>query len=111
MRAWLIILTMFAAGLFVAALIAETTIDNAVLADRARIAQLQARLTAIRADLARVAVTDRQANVSHLGLCFQTDTDPSTGDLDYVLLVPPQATDGVPSCPAGSFVSIVPGRH
>jgi hypothetical protein len=50
----------------------------------------------------------RSAIVAHLGLCESTTVDISTGDLVTVNLYSPVLTDGVPSCPDGSFVSIVP---
>lgn len=52
--------------------------------------------------------TGRNAEVAHLGMCFDVGTDSSTGDVAYVLLTSPLSVDGVPSCPSGSFVSIVP---
>jgi hypothetical protein len=115
-RAWrsatvaMIVTVLLAAG-FLLALSARADASRDHQQDQRQIGALRTELAATRRQLSQVAVTDRQANLSHLGLCFQTDTDVSTGDLDYVLLVPPQSIGGVPSCPAGSFISIVPGRH
>lgn len=52
--------------------------------------------------------TGRNAETAHLGMCFSSSTDSATGDISGILLMPPVLTDGVPSCPGGQFVSIVP---
>lgn len=52
--------------------------------------------------------TGRNAEVAHLGVCVVTVQDPATGDMQFVNVTSPVLTDGVASCTAGSFVSIVP---
>lgn len=58
--------------------------------------------------------TGQNADVAHLGVCesFTTETldnyNPVVTVITSVDVYAPILTDGVPSCPTGSFVSIVP---
>jgi hypothetical protein len=52
--------------------------------------------------------TGKDAEVAHLGVCWSFTYDSTTGDVSSVDLSGPDLTDGVPSCPSGSFISIVP---
>jgi hypothetical protein len=54
--------------------------------------------------------TGQNAEVAHLGMCFSitTLTVDSTVIVTGVNLYSPVLTDGVPGCPSGSFVSVVP---
>jgi hypothetical protein len=52
--------------------------------------------------------TGRNAQIAHLGLCWQFTNDTTTGDVSGVYLGAPTLSDGVPSCPSGQFISIVP---
>lgn len=56
--------------------------------------------------------TGRDAEVAHLGLCVNIATQTGVLYLPVDTANPvtsPTLTDGVPSCPSGQFVSIVPG--
>jgi hypothetical protein len=62
--------------------------------------------------------TGRSATIAHLGICeldsYQWMTNlsnyvPGQAASDPPLITAPVLTDGVPSCPTGNFVSIVPG--
>jgi len=78
-----------------------------------RIARLEAELhraeTLLSSQGSRLATLRQPATAGHLGVCFQETFDPSTFDVSGVTVSAPVVTSGVPSCPAGSFVSIVPG--
>jgi hypothetical protein len=56
----------------------------------------------------QIGQTGQNAEVAHLGVCWQYAYDSTTGDVSSVSLSAPDLTDGVPSCPSGSFISIVP---
>lgn len=56
-------------------------------------------------------VTGKNAQIAHLGLCWDLPNEIAAGTSDNYQegITAPVLTDGVPSCPIGSFVSIVPG--
>jgi hypothetical protein len=66
--------------------------------------------TGPRGPLGTAGQTGKSAQVAHLGLCwnFNTWSDGQAGLTTNDLLTAPVLTDGVPSCPDGQFVSIVP---
>ncbi len=52
--------------------------------------------------------TGHSAETAHLGICFSDYIDSATTDVGAIVLESPVLTNGVPSCPDGQFVSIVP---
>jgi hypothetical protein len=52
--------------------------------------------------------TGRNAEIAHLGFCYQSNYDSTTSDVSGIYIGAPALTDGVPSCPNGQFISIVP---
>lgn len=58
--------------------------------------------------------TGQNAEIAHLGLCATYDTEtldnynPPVTVITNVNIYAPIITDGVPNCPNGSFISIVP---
>jgi hypothetical protein len=109
-RLWLWWIAGIAVGTLVGLFITTVNLSHEISQADSRIAAVTRHLRATQVHLAQVAVTDRQADISHLGLCYQWTYDSETGDVASVLVATPQSVDGVPSCPSGSFVSIVPGR-
>ena len=54
--------------------------------------------------------TGRAAETAHLGLCVSTSSLNTTNGLEFFVdgVSSPVVTNGVPSCPSGSFVSVNP---
>ena len=58
--------------------------------------------------------TGQNAEITHLGVCESTSTetfnnyDPPVTVITSIDIYSPEMMDGVPSCPSGSFVSVVP---
>jgi hypothetical protein len=73
------------------------------------LSQLTAHTVAARAPLAKLGGA---AKTAHLGVCvdynFQA-TDSNNDTYTYEDVAAPTDQGGVPSCPNGSFVSVVPG--
>jgi FlaG/FlaF family flagellin (archaellin) len=110
---WLIIALIIALTLTVAALIAASLALSRAQTANSQIPQLRTELSQDSARLAAeensIASVRRNAVSTHLGLCFQQSFDNSTGDVLYTTLTTPTNSGGVPACPTGSFVSVVPG--
>lgn len=53
--------------------------------------------------------TGHNATVAHLGVCWNMETYLNNGGTNFLgAMTAPVLTDGVPSCPTGQFVSVVP---
>jgi len=74
-----------------------------------QVAVLQRQLHAENTELASLAALASKATSAHLGVCWSWMMDDSTGDVYSVDLESPSNQGGVPSCPYGSFISVVPG--
>jgi hypothetical protein len=78
-------------------------------ARQSEVAVLQADLTKADANLAKLGGA---AKTAHLGVCVDYGAQGTDSDNDtytYEDVEAPTDQGGVPSCPSGSFVSVVPG--
>jgi hypothetical protein len=70
-----------------------------------------ATATAAAAKSGTTQGTQTNAEIAHLGFCVEEDYDNTTSDVSNVVITSPQTTDGVPSCPTGQFVPVVPQKE
>lgn len=76
---------------------------------RSQISTVDQQLAALRSEEQQAAKTASQANNARLGVCYSTQRDSVTYDINDVSLQPPVVSGGVYQCPSGmNFVSVVP---
>lgn len=93
--------------------------------EQASVSQLQGALTQLQSQnktlegevataataAAKSGTTQTNAEIAHLGFCVQENYDNTTNDVSNMVITSPQTTDGVPSCPVGQFVPVVPQKE